>query len=221
MYIWNLFAFSILFFSAQVAQAKAQDCETLDHVIISVNGERVKAQTTTVLELVKGDLLTVFEGWCVGKEQPVKVEQLDLVGFAPKRARLNKQDDTNYVIDTARDLQGKYAKDPLKTEFDLIARNSKVVVGTIRIKLIEPRLDRVELSVNGNLRHLKSGDSLELSSKDQIAVKRIVTNVRGNDNIKYELVSVESNPKGSQKKELVFSRGGADIGRILITWVEK
>ena len=190
----------------------------LDRVAIDVNSERVLIEEGHTIDIVRGDLLTVIDAW--SKDQSVKVDAVDLVGFAPLRAK-NGRDDRGFIINTDSDLQPSFAKDKEteKSTFEIQARSGDKVLGAVFIHLIEPRLEKVEISVNGKMRQLHNGDTLQLRSTDKIAVKHVVTNIRGNENVHHELRSVTAT-KGKANKELIFARGDHVFGRIPLQWQE-
>lgn len=193
---------------------------TLKHLFLNINGEKTKIDAHSSIEIVKGDLVTLLEGWCEVNGVAQKADQLDLLGFAPKRNRGVLKDDTTFVIDTAKDLQEQFSIDPAKSSYEVRAIIAGQPLGSVVIKLVPPRLDRVEVSINGHSKFLHDGDTLKLRSTDKIAVRQVVTNVRGNENIRHELKTNSAKSKISPSKELVFARGNQIIGRIPIQWLE-
>jgi hypothetical protein len=58
---------------------------------------------------------------------------------------------------------------------------------------------------------------LALAASDQVRVLEVRTNVRGNENVKYDLVTKDW-ADGRPRKELRFSRGDIVFARIPIDW---
>lgn len=204
--------------SAATPAAPPAQAVTLDRVAVDVNSERVLIEEGRTVDIVRGDLLTLIDAW--SKDQSVKIEAVDLIGFAPLRAK-NGRDDRGFIINTGADLQPTFAKDKDsgKSTFEIQARSGDRVVGVVFIHLIEPRLEKVEVSINGNVRQLRDGDTLQLRSSDKIAVRRVMTNIRGNENVRHELRSMTA-AKGKPNKELIFARGDHVFGRIPLQWQE-
>lgn len=188
----------------------------LEAIAIDINGDRQLASPGQTLEIVQGDLITLVDAWQKDREKPI--DSLDLVGYAP-RGRHNRKDDRKFVINTAVDLQPRFAVDKEQTLYPLKAMVANQVVGEIWLKVLPPRLDRVEISLNGATRTLQNGEYLTLKSSDKIVVRRVVTNVRGNENVRNE-IRVGRNRDGSKQRELVFLRGEKTFGRIPIQWME-
>jgi hypothetical protein len=80
------------------------------------------------------------------------------------------------------------------------------------LNVLDPELVSVSLEVNGSRRQVQSGDVLRLRAKDLVRVVEVRTNVRGNENVKYDKIA----QKGTE--ELRFSRGGRIFARIPIEW---
>lgn len=198
--------------------AVSLEAATLDRIAIDVNSERVLVADGQTLDVVRGDLLTLIDAWAKGKT--IKIDAVDFVGFAPLRAK-NGRDDRGFIIDTSTDLKPNFAKDKdtEKSIFEIQARSADSVIGSIYLHFIAPRLEKVEISINGTVRQLHDGDTLQLKSSDKIAVRHVVTNIRGNENVHHELRSLSAD-KGKPNKELIFARGDQVFGRIPLQWQE-
>lgn len=188
----------------------------LDRVAIDVNSERILVEAGQTVDVVKGDLLTVIDAWAKDKE--TKIEAVDFVGFAAQRSNKGR-DDRGFIINTNSDLKPQFARGQDKSTFEIQVRANNAVIGAISVHVVEPRLERVELTINGKAQELRNGDTLKLRATDKIAVRHVMTNIRGNENVRHELRSVNAE-KGKPAKELIFARGDHVFGRIPLQWQE-
>lgn len=181
----------------------------LQSLVVEVNGERRLVEPNASLDLVAGDLLTIVEAHLVDKNHLVKA--VDLVGY---RSRLSNTlgDDRGRVIDTARHLSRKRSLSRDGRQYRIEVYSADGVSGEIILNIQEPELISFEIEVNGALKKLSSNDKLLLSSKDLVRVVDIRTNVRGNENVKYNKFST------NKSNEIRFSRGGRVFARIPIEW---
>lgn len=181
----------------------------LQSVLVEVNGERRLVEPKASLDLVAGDLLTIVEAHLVDKTHEVKA--IDLIGY---RSRLSNTlgDDRGRVIDTGRHLSKKRSLSRDGRQYRIEVYSVDGASGEIILNIQEPELISFEIEVNGTLRKLSANDKLLLSPKDLVRVVDIRTNVRGNENIKYNKFSA------NKSNEIRFSRGGRVFARIPIEW---
>ena len=188
----------------------------LDKALVEVNGGRRLVSVKEGLDIVRGDLLTIREIWLEDRGREVSV--VELIGYAPKRKDLSN-DVRGKVINTSTDLSSELSVNKQGVDYVLRASGSGLNFGEMQIHLIEPRLDGVELTINGTRKFLSNGDVLSLRTTDQISVGRIVTNVRGNENVRHEM-GVIREKSGQEHRELRFVRGNYIFGRISLQWQE-
>ncbi len=201
-----------------IEQATAGDFKHPIHFSLTINNEKVLLANNTTLDIVAGDLLIIHDASSHPQNKVGTVDRIDLTGYAPKVAQSMPQDDVGYLIKTDVDLQRKFASGSEHDEFKISAFSKKVLVASAMIRVMEPKFERVEITINNQPKQLSNGETLSLKSSDSIAIKRIFSNVRNNDNITHEIVK---SGKGQQtKRELVFLRGPKVIGRIPISWQE-
>ncbi len=195
------------------AEAKlhlAQDpSKRLDSLVVEVNGERRIVNPEAGLDLVAGDLLTIVDAFHVDKSYPVK--SVDLVGY---RSRLSDTsgDDRGRVIDTGRHLSKKRSRGGEGHQYRIDVASSGGLSGVTFLNIQEPELLAFEIEVNGKVRKLSANESLLISPTDALRVVDVRTNVRGNENVKY------NKPSSRSIKEIRFSRGGRVFARIPIEW---
>ena len=188
----------------------------LDEILVEVNGERRLVKAKDGFEVVRGDLMVIKEVWLADRGKVVSVVQLD--GYAPKRRDVTN-DARGKVVNTAKDLARAGMGSGDGVDYILRASGSGLTYGEMRIHVSGPRLDGVEVTVNGVRKFLRSGDPLRLRATDQIGVQRVLTNVRGNENVKHEM-KTSKDANGQETRELRFVRGDDILGQIPIQWQE-
>jgi hypothetical protein len=121
-------------------------------------------------------------------------------------------DDRGWVIDTGRHLSKKRSVAGDGRQYRIKVYGHDGLNGEVMLNVLDPELVSVSLEVNGSRRQVQSGDVLRLRAKDLVRVVEVRTNVRGNENVKYDKIA----QKGTE--ELRFSRGGRIFARIPIEW---
>jgi hypothetical protein len=204
-------ATEVLASGSKVTPAKIPDKAEnhLDSLIVDINGERKKVDAGGSLEVVFGDLVTIVEATLLDKLVPVDV--VDLVGFRATSSKAS-DDDRGWVIDTGRHLSKKRSVAGDGKQYKIQVSGQGGLRGEVMLNVLEPELISIELDVNGSVLKIQSGDVLRLGSKDMVRVVEVRTNVRGNENVKYDKIA----KKGT--KELRFSRSGRVFARIPIEW---
>lgn len=181
----------------------------LESLVVEVNGERRIVSPEAGLDLVAGDLLTIVDAFHVDKSIPVK--SVDLVGY---RSRLSDTsgDDRRRVIDTVRNLSKKRSTGGDGKQYRIEVSSSKGLSGFTFLNIRDPELLTFEVEINGKVQKLMANEPLVISPSDTIRVIDVRTNVRGNENVKYDKISSKS------VKEIRFSRGGRVFARIPVEW---
>ena len=186
----------------------------LESLVVEVNGERRRVEPETGLTVVRGDLVTIVDAWLVDKSKIAPI--VDIAGFTP-RAKRNGQDDRGRVVDTSRDFDPRHSEDGRGDRYSIQVIGSGVLYGETFLKIEAPALISFDVEVNGERRRLSPGDTLSLSAHDGIRVVEVRTNVRGNENIRHEMLK-KKNGKGTFTREIRFTRGEAVFARIPIDW---
>jgi len=181
----------------------------LESLVIEVNGERRIVDPTKGIDVVLGDLLTIVEAYLVSKNTSVKT--VDLVGF---RSRVNghSHDDRGRVIDTGRNLSKKRSISGDGLKYRIEASGPEGIYGVTVLNVLNPELLSLDVEINGKLKKILPDQTLQLSHSDLIRIVDVRTNVRGNENVKYDGVIKK------HTKELRFSRGDKIFARIPIDW---
>jgi len=189
--------------------------QKLESLVVDVNGERRRIEPGSGLTVVSGDLVTVVEAWLVDKSRPIAL--VDVVGFR-SRGRANTQDERGIVIDSGRDFEPRQSEGGRGVEYFIRASGSGVLYGEARLKIESPKLISFEVEVNGKRQTLTDGDKIHLSPQDGIKVLSIQTNIRGNENVRYDLRE-SRDASGRLVKELRFKRGEAIFAKIPVEWL--
>ena len=185
----------------------------IDSLVVEVNGERRRVDPTSGLSLVRGDLLTIID--VALKDRSRSLPVVDVIGFRAKSA--TSKDDRGHVIDTARNLNRFSSLDGQGGRYRIRISDANVIRGEVIMTIEEPRLISMEIEINGQRRTFGPDDRLSISAKDSIQIFDIRTNVRGNENVKYQ-ISNNKPSTGRSKKELRFSRDGRVFARVPIEW---
>ena len=180
----------------------------LESLIVDVNGERRRVEPLSGISVVRGDLITFVD--VLISPQTKKPPVVDVDGFF-------SADDQGKVIDTATDLDSSNSKGGKGRQYRVRVLGGNNVYGTTFLNIVEPELVAFEIELNGMRRLLKSGDRLTLSPADELRVIEVRTNVRGNENVRHDLVTKDRGP-GVVRKEIRFRRGSKVFARIPIDW---
>ena len=186
---------------------------TIDSRVVEVNGDRRRVDPAAGISLVRGDLLTIID--VALKDRSGSIPVVDVIGFRAKSAR--GKDDRGRVIDTARNLNRFSSLDGQGRRYRIRVSDANVVRGEAIMTIEEPRLISMDIEINGQRRTFGPDDRLSISAKDSIHILDIRTNIRGNENVKYEISNNKPSTKLS-KKELRFSRDGRVFARVPIEW---
>ena len=250
---WFLVALAPGADAAPKAPVPAKSAE-LVLVKLSVNDAPRLVQRGETLIVVRGDML-VIRAAEIRNAAPGTATSINLVGYSPKSptatatgpesgaalppgtdavppasgTAANWGDDRGHRIDTQSGLESRFAMatEPRET-FPLRVSVRGRVIGEVFIRVVPATVAFVELSVNGERKVLRTGDSgppFELGTDDMMKVERIETNVSPRSEV---LVRVQvasrttsnaatesgARPVNRNNYELHFSRRGHTIARI-------
>lgn len=187
----------------------------LESLIVDVNGERRRVDPTVGFSCVKGDLLTIVDAFVSPMTNSKIIVEVD--GFRSERKGNRDDNDLGKVIDTGFDLQPlAQSKSKLGRHRIRILAGGKLY-GITYMELAPPELISLDIEVNKKPIKLRSGDRLSLGPRDGLRVLEVRTNVRGNENVKHDLIT-KSMPDGSTVREIRFTRGSSVFARIPIDW---
>jgi hypothetical protein len=185
----------------------------IDSLVVEVNGERRRVDPTAGFSIVRGDLLTIVD--VALKDRSASLPLVDVIGFRAKSTK--SKDDRGLVIDTARNLNRIGSLDGQGRRYPIRVSSANGLRGEVIMTIEEPRLISLEIEVNGEHRTFTPGDRLSIAASDSIHILDLRTNIRGNENVKYEISNNKPSTNRS-KKELRFSRDGRVFARVPIEW---
>lgn len=182
--------------------------QRLDYVIVEVNGAPRLVKAGAELPVLRGDRLKIREAALANKD--LEPREVNLVGY---QSPSPKGEDRGYEFSTS-DLKPRHSEDQKGDVYALQVTSKKVLHGTVYLKLMNPVLRYAEVSINGQRRVLRDGESLSVKAKDLVKVERVVTNLEKNDDVLFQIAPVTPTPNSRSNYEILFQRGGAEFARI-------
>lgn len=158
--------------------------QTLDYMIVTLNGHAMIVKNKQELAFVRGDILIIKEVVLKSPRfHPKKVTMIGLQG--PDAAG---DDIRNLPIDTAVSLVDKGAAvNPAGDTYAAIVSTKRSVNGWIGLRRIEPRLSYIDVLINGKAKVVREGEPLVVHAKDDFKVVRVVSNVEKQDEIRFQI----------------------------------
>ncbi|TWW12797.1 hypothetical protein E3A20_00320 [Planctomyces bekefii] len=185
---------------------KAQD--SLDYMLLEVNGKSRMVRNGDELVVVRGDVITVRQAALVGRA-PLK--EVHVVGL-PAAFKPNKGSDRRDVAFRTSDLDRKLSEEAKGEVFAVTALTQRHLAGAVYLRLIDPVLRYVEISINGQKRVLRDGEAFQAKSEDQFKVDQVITNIEGTSDVSVQVAPLsEQDP---QVFEMRFLRSGQVFARI-------
>lgn len=168
----------VLFFVSSVAHAVV--VPSLDYFLIDVNDETRVVHPGEVLQVVRGDTVTVKKAVLNGSGRESEV--VNFTGYIRPRSKVTvrngtPQDDRKTPIDTGESLSPKQSVDGKGKRYRIVAKGMTQTYGTAEVELLDPEFRFAEVLVNRQLRIVRLGDTLDVAPTDSIKVRRVVTNV--------------------------------------------
>jgi len=193
--------------------------------VIEACGHRLLLSDGETLDLVKGErmkIVDIIPSFLSSPELKVNFK-----GFVGNRKN-NTGEDRGYTINTATDLMTRYSLNRKGNMYKIIASLEEKILGRFFIRLRPPELDYVILKVNGDChRVLRAGEMLSLSSRDEIRLEEIQTNIHGKSGFHLSINGHILKPGetrgvdllfrgalGSREHEVLVKKDGMILGRI-------
>lgn len=197
--------------------------QNLDYIVIEINGERKILKKGQSLTFIKGDKIKLVSSHL--KNSSETVEETNVVGFRnPIDRRL--RNDLGFEIDSNTNLHNnQWAVNESGDLYVIVASSKKTLHGISYLKRIVPRLKYVDIQVNDKTRVVRDGELLRVSPSDEFKVERFVTNLKNNEEVTFQIVSMKTKRNVLQKKDvkkyqMVFKHRTHKFGNISI-WVMK
>jgi len=197
------------------------------YFVVDVEGEQKVVENGGVLKVVRGDGIRILDVICAGGES--WEVQVNFIGFINPDEQ-SPGEDRGVVIDTARDLEKRYALDGRGTIYRVVALRGENMLGEMIVEIQEPRLEYVLVeNSGGSLLAYPPGGRLLLGQAKEIKVAGIVTNVPRNSGVEIETRgrgllretssggwTVKSQGPWPQKGEIIVLRKGIPMGKIFL-----
>lgn len=142
---------------------------------IRVSGKNMVVSSGDTLHIIRGDFVEVVDvETSGGLKSGVRVNFVGFVG----NEKVNDAEDRGYPIDTAADLMKRFSIDSDGRYYRIEALSGQRVIGTMYVKLDEPRVDYliVERSDGTKLAFSPNAD-IRLSRPDTLRILSVVSNV--------------------------------------------
>lgn len=195
--------------------------QKVEYFSIELNGKTVLLPEGSSYDIVKGDILKIVDVF------PRSVSNciVNFKGFVGDR-RTNTGEDRGYDIDTGKDLMERYSIGDKGNNYQVVVTRDDKEIGNLNIRLIRPRMDYLVLKIDDQ-RHvlIRPDESVTLSSRDNILVEAIATNLADNDGIRLviggsRIGAGEAGIIGelcrSGRNEVIIKKGDLSIAKIFI-----
>jgi len=194
------------------------------HLVIQTRGQKLLLSAGETLDLVAGDLMKLIDVF--PSFSGIKV---NFKGFV-SNPKNNTGEDRGHLIDTANDLMTRYSLKKKGQVYEIVVSRGKKVLGRFMVRLTPPRLDYLILRINGNsARVLRPGDTLSLSSEDEIRLEEIRSNIhlkkglyvsigghRLNSGEDQKVGMLLEGFAGKQTHEILVKKDSVTLGRVFV-----
>ncbi len=153
---------------------------------VEVNGTTHHVKNGETLRVVRGDKIRILDGKL--NDAAKKIGAINIIGVSSPKSRNN---DDRKIEFSSFSFQNEWSEKKQGDTFAAIASSGNEMNGAVFFKLIEPELNFAVLDVNGREVVLRSGEPFVGSAKDQVRVKRVVTNITDNENVFVQMVPIK------------------------------
>ncbi len=144
------------------AAIELKDPGRVEGFILEIDGRRVEVADGEKVRVLAGSQLKMVDFKSSGP-LPASVV-MNLKGFVPpSRQSRNNGEDRGSTADTASDLMPAFSKGRRGREYELNAEKGKEVLASAIVEIVQPRLDSVSFSINGQTHTLKLGQRLPIA----------------------------------------------------------
>ena len=179
---------------------------------------------------IDGVLKKYFEGETiyVTPDQKIKIagaslmskfrpSYINMVGLTHNLPERNTLDDTGIEFES-KDLLSVWALDEHSQVFKIDVRKKRYLSGQVFLKVMKPRIEYVELFVNGKSRIVRDQDILTFRSTDKFRVGKIKLNLPSTKNITYKVIKME---KQGRLAASIKTQGGYEYYELLFLYDKK
>jgi hypothetical protein len=196
------------------------------HFCVRVNDKTFMVEPGEELTVFRGDTIVLLDPVTNLTDDDLKSVRIDLRGF---QAELSPypQEDRGHQINTAADMQQKYATTRgSRSIFPLQAKLNRKVFAESYIALAEPRLEYLVLGESGNANFVAyPGDKLELPRSMLLKIMDVKTNIPESARLSVTMAGrtlrwqpgsagIDASKLEPTEMPLDITRGGRSLGRI-------
>lgn len=153
-------------------EAELQAPGPIEGFILEIDGRRVEVAAGEKVRVLAGSRLKMVDFKSSGP--PPASVVMNLKGFVPpSRQSRNNGEDRGSTADTASDMMPAFSKGRRGREYELNAEKGKEILASAIVEIVQPKLESVNFTINGQAHTLKLGQRLTIAS----GTKVVLTNV--------------------------------------------
>lgn len=196
------------------------------HFCVRVNDKTFMVEPGEELKVFRGDTIVLLDPVTNLPDDDLKSVRIDLRGFQAESSPY-PQEDRGHQINTATDMQQKYATiRGSRSIFPLQAKLNKKVFAESHIVVAEPCLEYLVLGESGNANFVAyPGDKLELPSSMLLKIMDVKTNIPESTRLSITMAGrtlrwqpgsagIDASKLEPTEMPLDITRGGRSLGRI-------
>ena len=181
---------------------KASGARSLDYVVVELNGQDSIVKNDERITYVRGDTLRINKVVLVDAHLYAKT--VNIVGFKGAKDG-STEDDLGYLIDTSIELTNKrWAVDDAGFLYAVMVVSEKLIHGSILLERMEPELSYIDVKINNENRVMREGQYLLVKGTDIFEISRVVTNIREQGRIQFNIIAAPSIDSPVAKKVKKF-----------------
>lgn len=195
--------------------------EKIDSFSIDLNGRETLFPEGSTCDIVRGDILKIVDVF----PRSLRDSTVNFKGFVGDRVN-NTGEDRGHIINTGKDLLKRYSTDDKGNNYQIVVTKDDKEIGNLNIRLIQPKMEYLVLKIDDK-RHvlLRPDESISLSSKDNILLEAVETNLFNADGIHLEIngqrirtgeTGVAGELCKSRRNVVNIKKGKLHIARIVI-----
>ena len=195
--------------------------QKIEYFSIDLNGRETLFPEGGTCDVVRGDILKIVDVF----PRSLRSCIVNFKGFVGDRIN-NTGEDRGYDIDTGKDLLERYSTGDKGNIYQIVVTKDEKEIGNLNIRLVQPKMDYLVLKIDNN-RHvlLRPDESVSLSSKDNIVLEAVATNLFNNDGVHLEIngCRIKTGERGvigelckARRNEVNIKKGRIHIAKIIV-----